>query len=158
MLMTECGPQFHPLSVPNNEDWERGDEKEKEAWRRNRNKPIGERTPASSKKSPFLSLLLPFFLFQRRSHWEPSWLDIIFSSCRLMIATQCQKLHIRCNFSTRQTFDIELFLLAAFMKTLMRNYEKQIEYIFFLNYSLYLLFEPLAAKRTQFSHEATVKQ
>lgn len=27
MLMTECSPQFHPLSVPNNKDWERGDKR-----------------------------------------------------------------------------------------------------------------------------------
>lgn len=39
MLMTECGPRFHPLSVPNKEEWERGEwrsggteEKEEQAF------------------------------------------------------------------------------------------------------------------------------
>lgn len=54
------------------------------AWRKNSNKPIGEGTPASWKKSPFSALFSGSF-FQRHTHWEPSWLDIIFLSGGLMI-------------------------------------------------------------------------
>lgn len=91
-LMTECGPQFHPLSALNNRDWEWGDERECGYGGEIVLRLLGsEPLPAQRK-----ALSLPSFshsFFQRCSHWEPSWLDIIFSSCGLMIAAHCQKLH-----------------------------------------------------------------
>lgn len=105
-----------------------------EEWRRNRSKPIGEQTPASSEKSPFLSLLLPFFLLQRHSHWEPAWLDVIFSSYRLTIAAQCQKLLSPCDFSTRQCIT-EACLLAAVPKSSRKDeVRKMSHYVPFLNH------------------------
>lgn len=53
MLMTECKSSISPsLSSKQRKTGKEGT-RGAEAWRRNRNKPIGERTPASLEEKPF---------------------------------------------------------------------------------------------------------
>lgn len=82
-----------------------------EAW--SRNKSIGGVNPCQLEEKTFLSL----FLLQQCPHWEPSWLDTIFSFCRLMIAAQCQQR------LTLNSFTID------FIRMLMCYYGKKVTFI-----------------------------
>lgn len=79
---------------------------------------LGEQTPASSMKSSFFSLLRPFFLPRRRSHWEPSRLGTIFLSYRLMVAAQRQKQPRLVSF-----FNLSILTSDLFNSTLDKNSE-----------------------------------
>lgn len=131
MLMTECSPQFHPFSVSNKEDWLRGGREERRGTEQSQKETYrgGGGPLPGQRKAPFS----PFFLSQPSSHWEPSWLDIIFSSCRLMIVEKGQKLSACWNFPTRQlsTLNFLYLLLGKTKKTA----------------SFYRLLEPVSHRR-----------
>lgn len=95
----------------------------------------------------------PIHSLKRCSHWEPSWLDIIFSSYPLMIVAQCQKLPILSNSSTSQSQRQRLYKLSG------QNHLSVIMRVFFVkNYQLYLFLEALALTRIQIDYKATLKQ
>lgn len=140
--MTECSPQFHPLSVPNNKEWESGEKEERRHGGEIEISLLGSKPLPAQRKA--LSLApSPIHSLKQCSHWEPSWLDIIFSSYPLMIVAQCQKRPIVSNFSKPTS----TFVQTALTKTLKGNHD-----LFMVKKKILIV--PLS----KINYKATVKQ